>query len=165
MKTEIHYQWNGPQVKKVFKADLTAKMKLACETLAQSMKRSMKLSSPLGAPAGPGSPPNIQRARLKSSITSNWSESGKTEIVGGWAHQENESKYWVGQVGQAVPMPTATFPMITGVVGTFVIYSATQEFGLGRNKPHPFMRPAIESNISTLRNIFKNNATISLTRT
>lgn len=146
-------EWNDKEFNAALKLDLTKRMAVGC----LEVEKVVKLSMGSGGPSAPGEPPHVQSGRLRASISSNWTGSGRQAgKVGSWKKQPKEGQYWAGNVGKGVENPGGQYPLITGVVGTDVEYSRDLEQGnRGRNlAPRPYLRPALDSCTSALRKIF-----------
>jgi len=136
------FQWNDKEFNAALKLNMTQRMAVSCLEVEKIVKLSM---SEGGGPSAPGEPPHVQTGRLRASISSNWSGSGRqTGRVG--------SKADAPGVGN----PGGKYPMIAGVVGTNVDYGADLEQGnRGRNlSPRPYLRPALDKATPAIRRIF-----------
>jgi hypothetical protein len=97
-------------------------------------------------PSPPGSPPAVDTGRLRSSISFNWTGSGK-----GRGDTEAGSGKQDG-VGQPPSEGSDTF---TVVVGTNVVYGRYLELGTNKMLPRPYLRPILEKYRSIIANIFR----------
>ena len=135
------FQWNDKEFNAALKLDMTKRMAVSC----LEVEKIIKLSMGSGGPSAPGEPPHVQTGRLRASISSNWTGSGRQ----------------AGKVGakadaEGVGNPGGKYPMISGVVGTQVEYGRDLELGnRGRNlSPRPYLRPALDKSTPALRRIF-----------
>lgn len=92
------------------------------------LESDIKRSISGAGPSAPGSPPGVDTGRLRSSISTNWSDSG----IG-----RREGSDGVGQ-------PEKNENRFTVVVGSNVQYAPWLEWGTIRMPARPFIRPAFD---------------------
>jgi phage gpG-like protein len=111
LKTEITEQWFDQQFYKLLEKSTVKRMEGACILIANKVKSSFS----------GGSMPNVRSGRLRASISYNYSQSGMGEgKVDGIAAKEG-----VKGIGN----PGSQWPILTGVVGSNVVYARVQELG------------------------------------
>ena len=132
MEAKVYLEWDDSQWQAALSKSASNRMGQACLVLERDIK------SHFGTRQAPG----VVTGRLKSSITSNW-----TNRRGGGRGNK---------FGDA-PManPGGGWPEIKGVVGTNVFYGALLEVGAGYSRPYPFLRPALERNRGNIERLFK----------
>jgi len=147
-KKPFVFEWNGEEFKKILHLGMTEKMIVGLERIRETAVRSFH--------HGRGETRDVlhvRTGRLMGSISTNWTGSGKQMgDVRGAAKGAN-----IKGVGN----PGGKFPEIQGVVGTNVIYGKINEYGgiTGRGytsviPPRPYLRPAIDKNLSQIRKLF-----------
>ena len=146
MEAKVYLEWDDSQWQTALSKSASDRMGQACLVLERDIK------SHFGTRQAPG----VVTGRLKSSITSNWTDRRGGGKVGGWKPRaKNESPLWFGGVGSAVSNPGGGWPIIKGVVGTNVTYASGLEKGEGYRRPYPFLRPALERNRGNIERLFK----------
>ncbi len=148
LEAKVSFDWKGDQWEKALDRSSVERMGIACLELEKDIKRNF----------GVGEAPGVVTGRLRSSITSNWTSSGKAKakIMGTWDRRTQEQKFWGGDVGEGVDNPGGKWPVIRGVVGTKVKYAYELEMGTGRkSRPFPFLRPALERNRKSIIRLFQ----------
>jgi len=132
------FKWYGKEVNDAVAKGLIEAIKIGCHLV----EGDAKINCP------------FITSRLKSSITPNWTGSGKGRIKSGHEGERMEGD------GMAEPKEE-----LTGVVGSNVEYARRVEFGfvgadsLGRiynQLPNPYLRKALETNKKEILRSFKN---------
>jgi HK97 gp10 family phage protein len=150
-QTKTIIEWNDKEFDAALKLDMTTRMSIASVELEKLVKVSFPDSGIKNATAqdradnrsGPGEIPHVDTGRLRASISSNWTYSGKeTGKVG--------SKAKVEGVGN----PGGSYPLIKGVVGSNLDYAPSLELGNSKMDAHPFLRPALASAEAMIKRIF-----------
>ncbi len=132
MEAAVYFEWDDRQWKQAMSRSASDRMGMACLMLERDIKSHF----------GVGKAPGIVTGRLKSSITSNWTGrrgSGQSSIGGDPPMRD----------------PGGSWPIIKGVVGTNVTYGRELEYGHGKTRAYPFMRPALERNRREIPRLFQ----------
>ena len=131
MEAKIKWVWNDKQWYEALAKSSSDRMGMACLELERDVKSNF----------GVGGAPNIITGRLKSSITSNWTDrkgSGRQSLGG----------------DPPVSNPGGSWPVMKGVVGTNVFYGENLEKGIHGSPLKPFLRPALERNRNRINRLF-----------
>ncbi len=158
------FKWYGKSVNDAVAKRVMDAIKTGCFMVEDDAKQSMKpgsgreykkRSGKIHKASAPGEPPAVDMGRLRASVTSNWTGSGK-------ARAEIKSPAKTSKADDGIGQPTEE---LTGVVGSNVEYARRLELGfvgadsLGRiynQLPRPYLRPALHKNEKKILNSFKN---------